>query len=150
MPGFIPPETRIRDAEGNLETKIIETTSKLNWGKFMLCRFDAEWRARSAVSGLGMSLLREIGWGPQHLWVLDLQTGEGAFFLPHRNGSAKAELNRKHRIWVCPMFESFLEWLYQQDLTDLQALPALVELSHAEFALYGYRREGVPESEPKG
>lgn len=123
-----------------METKIIEATNQLNWGKFMLCRFDTEWRARSAVSGLNAPLLREIGWSPNHLWVLDLQTGEGAFFLPQRNGSAKAELNGKHRIWVCPMFEPFLEWLYQQDLTDLQALPQLVELPHAEFALYGYRR----------
>jgi hypothetical protein len=122
-----------------VQTKIIETTNRLNWGKFLLCRLDDEWSARSAVSGSRMPLLREIGWSPEHLWVLDLQTGEGAFFLPGRH--AKADLNR-HKIWVCPMFEPFLEWLYQQDLADLDALPALVEL-HAEFAFYGYRRTGA-------
>lgn len=142
-----------------METKIIETTNQLNWGKFLLGRFDTEWRIRSSVSAaqreedrkrlaevglespfLQMPLLREIGWGPDHLWVLDLQTGEGAYFFPHPSRNAKHELN-KHKIWVCPMFEPFLQWVYQQDLRDLQALPAMIELD-CEFSMRGYRRTG--------
>jgi hypothetical protein len=44
------------------------------------------------------------------------------------------------------MFGPFLEWLYKQDLTDLSALPAVVELPEAEFAFCGYRRPG-PQGE---
>lgn len=125
-----------------MKTKIIECTNgPLNWGKFMLMRPDTEWRYRSAVSGSTSPLLREIGWGPDHLWALDLQTGEGAFFLPGKNRRAKYELD-KHRIWVCPLFEPFLQWVYEQDLTDLDALPALVDLPEAAFAFRGYRRSG--------
>lgn len=40
------------------------------------------------------------------------------------------------------MAEPFVEWLYQQDLTDLDALPRYVEFPDAEFALAGYRRPG--------
>jgi hypothetical protein len=40
------------------------------------------------------------------------------------------------------MFEPFLEWLYAQDLSDLGALPRLVELPDAEFSFSGYRRSG--------
>lgn len=86
-------------------------------------------------------LLAQLGWGPEHLWVLDLQTGEGAYFRP--GGYAKADLDR-HKIWVCPMFEPFLTWLYKQDLSDLDALPAGVELTEDEApsAMHGYRRGG--------
>jgi hypothetical protein len=121
-----------------MHTKIIEATNGFNWGKFLLARFDEqEWGYHSAVAGT--PLLHEIGWGLGHLWVLDLQTGEGGYF--RLGGLARADLN-KHKIWVCPMFEPFLEWLYQQPDTDFAKLPALVELPHAESALYGYRRQG--------
>lgn len=124
-------------------TKIIEATNEFNWGKFMIAQFDAqEMSRRSTISGSQQSLIREIGKGPGGLWVLDLQTGEGAFFYPR--GLARADLN-KHKIWVCPMFEPFLEWLYQQDITDLSALPDLVQLPKAESALWGYRRPGSDE-----
>lgn len=111
-----------------------------NWGKFAVGRPDEEWDWRSAADSLDVPLLRLLGWGPDHLWVFDLQTGEGAFFRPA--GYAAADLE-KHRIWVCPLFEPFLEWLYKQDLTDLGALPRLVELPDAEFAFSGYRRSGL-------
>lgn len=122
-------------------SRIIEVTNGPNWGKFMVARFDAdEWRRRCALGdAFEGALLRELGWSQDHVWVLDLQTGEGALFRP--GGLARADLN-KHRIWVCPMFEPFLVWLYQQNLLDLSALPALVELPEAEFALHGYRRPG--------
>ena len=128
-----------------METKIIEASSVdqhgqgCNWGKFMLGRLDHEWGATSGVDS--SMLLRGRGWTPKHLWVVDLQTGEGAFFMP--GGLAKADLD-KRRIWVCPLFEPFLNWVYQQDLTDLSALPDTVEFStkDAPFDLRGYRRPG--------
>ena len=104
---------------------------------------DEEWSLRTAMypdmpEGR-MPLLRSLGWGPEFLWVLDLQTGEGAFFKP--GGYAKADLD-KHQIWVCPLFEPFLGWLYKQDLKDITALPRTVELPFAPFAMHGYRRPG--------
>ena len=73
-------------------------------------------------------------------YKLRLQTGEGAMFRP--GGSPAADLD-KHAVWVCPLFQPFLAWLYEQDLTDLDALPAHVELPDAEFAFAGYRRPGL-------
>ena len=113
-----------------------------NWGKFFCGRFtEEEWGRPSIVTpGFG-SLLNQVGWTPKHILVFDIQTGEGAIFYP--GGLASADLN-KHKIWVCPMFEPFLNWLYEQDLTDLDKLPGKVEFEHseAEFELRGYRRPG--------
>ncbi len=128
-----------------MQTKIIEATSPGNWGKFMLGRFDTEWDHRGTVDPHEYSFLRARGWDHRHLWVMDLQTGEGALFIP--GGHARNDLN-SHKIWVCPLFEPFLTWLYQQDLTDLDALPDLVELLHAPFAWSGYRRPGPEPQEP--
>jgi hypothetical protein len=130
-----------------MQTRIIEATQKAdegpNWGKFCVARFDTEWAQPSAIGYPGLGLLDQCGWSRKHLWVLDCQTGEGAFFKP--GGYAQYDLNEKHKIWVCPLFEPFLEWLYEQDLSDLNALPDLVELSGAPAALSGYRRPG-PET----
>lgn len=124
-----------------MQTKIIEVENGFNWGKFLLMRFDAEWAYRSAVDAL--PLLATRGWCPEHLWVMDLQTGEGACFRP--GGLASGDLN-SHAIWVCPMFEPFLEWLYKQDLSDLGKLPQLVSFTPEETrqhtSLKGYRRPG--------
>ncbi len=124
-----------------MRTRLFEVTNGFNWGKFMVGRWDVEWGVQSVVSPVpSMPLLRQCGgWDHRALVVFDLQTGEGAKFVP--GGLARADLN-KHRIWVCPMFEPFLEWLYVQDLTDLDALPQLVELFDAPSAFHGYRREG--------
>jgi len=120
-------------------TKFIEVTNnEANWGKFLLLRFDHEWEIESAIEP-GSRLLPRLGWSKDHLWVLDLQTGEGIFIRP--GGLASADLE-KHAVWVCPMYEPFLEWLYQQDLTDLTKLPAKLNLKDAPFALRGYRRPG--------
>jgi hypothetical protein len=125
-------------------TKLVELTDLFNWGKFMACRFDEkEWAARSRVDGL--PLLSHRGWTPQHVFVIDLQTGEGGMFFPA--GHAKSDLE-KHRIWVCPMFEVFLGWLYDhpKHWKDIATLPDLIELSSEETrghnALYGHRRSG--------
>ncbi len=126
-----------------METKFIEATNgPYNWGKFMLGRFTPEeWAQRSKVDK--GSMLGGRGWDHKHLLVLDLQTGEGTVFRP--GGSAKADLN-KHKIWVCPLYEPFLNWLYKQDLTDLAALPDEVtfNLTEAPFEMSGYRRKGPP------
>lgn len=124
-----------------MRTKIIEVTNgPRNWGKMLVGKMDTEWSVRSQVDP-GSTLLRQCGWSPEHVWVLDLQTGEGAFF--RQGGHAGADL-QKHKIWVCPMYEPFLTWLYQQDLSDLDALPALVDfdVADAPFSFAGYRRPG--------
>jgi hypothetical protein len=126
-------------------TKIIEVTNdKFNWGKFILLRPMSEWARISVFAEPGSTrpLLLERGWTPEHIWVLDLETGEGACFRP--GGVASADLN-KHRIWVCPMFEPFLEWLYVQDLTNLGNLPDSLNLPGAAAALYGHRRTGCQQ-----
>lgn len=127
-----------------MKTKFIEVTNeKQNWGKFMVGRFtDEEWKYRSAIDTL--LLIPARGWDSRHILVLDLQTGEGAMFMP--GGHAAADLH-KHQVWVCPMFEPFLNWLYKQDLSDLDKLPPLVEFSlkEAPFEMSGYRRPGPVE-----
>lgn len=121
-----------------MKTKFIEVTNNnQNWGKFLLFRFDNEFEYKSSITG--KSLLNEVGWNKQNIFVLDLQTGEGARFKPGGNSEFDLE---KHKIWVCPMFSPFLEWLYLQDVSDLSALPSFLDLPNAEFALSGYRRKG--------
>lgn len=131
-----------------MKTKIIEGVQDLkspgNWGKFLLGVPDTEWRYESRIDpDPSWPLLRKVGWTAEHLWVLDLQTGEGAFFRP--GGLARADLD-KHRIWVCPLFEPFLEWLYAQYREnpglDIGELPDVAELPDAPFELAGYRRPG--------
>lgn len=126
-----------------MNTRFIEATSPGNWGKFLLGRFtQAEWARSSLVAGdADHALLRLRGWSPHHLLVVDLETGEGAMFAPSPSASPTADLE-KHAIWVCPLFEPFLTWLYQQDLRDLETLPDVVELPNAPFAFAGYRRPG--------
>jgi hypothetical protein len=129
-----------------MKTKIIEANNgPRNWGRFLVGRFDSEWSQRTAIEGaLSTGLLaNHCGWTERHLLVLDLATGEGAVF--KHGGYARADLNRRHRIWVCPLFEPFLAWLYQQDVTDLEALPAMVTLTDAPFEMQGYRRQGGPD-----
>jgi len=132
-----------------MKTRVVELTDGFNWGKFLVAKFDeAEWSVRSAVDG--QRLLRGRGWSERHLFILDLQTGEGAIFLP--GGQPKADLD-KHAVWVCPMFELFLGWLYARPRhwDDLGSLPALVELTQEETrghsALWGYRRPGPDQAE---
>lgn len=131
-----------------------EVTNTFNWGKFAVGQFEgSEWSYQSVVEnddmGVSTSLLRGRGWSPDHLWVMDLQTGEAALFMA--GGNAHADLDR-HKIWVCPMFEPFLAWLYKQDLRCLDALPPHVEFTEAEApsAMQGYRRPGPKLEDPEG
>lgn len=117
-----------------------------NWGKFQLETYTKEeWGYLSRVQPpeMSMGLLRACGWGESIIWVKDLQTGEGACFTPR--GNARADL-RKHKIWVCPMFEPFLVWLYSHPEyhRDITQVPDRVELSYDEAPpeSRGYRRPG--------
>lgn len=158
-----------------MRTRFVEATQGVedgfNHGKFMVGLFSfSEWHRPSEIvrryaelrTGPLLNdlhvprLLRRCGWTEQHALVLDLQTGEGAMFFP--SGSASADLD-KHKVWVCPMFEPFLSWLYEHvrehgwepdaerplDPVWFVRLPEVVELPGAEGALYGYRRGG-PEA----
>jgi hypothetical protein len=127
---------------------IVELTDRFNWGKFLVARFDEqEWARRSLVDGQPL-LSGQCGWTTQHILVLDLQTGEGAMFRP--SGLASADLE-KHRVWVCPMFEVFLGWLYDhpEHWADILTLPPLIELdpekTRGHNAIYGHRRAGPPQ-----
>ena len=124
-----------------MKTKIIEATdaTEFNWGKFLVGQFDVEWEVPSAISGR-KSLLVERGWHKKNILVLDLEAREGAVFMP--GGLAAADL-ATHKVYVCPMFEPFLEWLYKQDLSDIDNLPSCVNLGKVPTAMYGYRRPGI-------
>lgn len=129
-----------------MKTRIIEATHGPlgNWGRFMVGRFDtAEWEPLSKVAN-GQRVMRTAGRNPlRDVLVLDLVTGEGAIFA--LGGLASADLH-KHQVWVCPLFEPFLTWLYGQCQApeDIDALPPLVTLTFEEapFAVHGYRRPG--------
>lgn len=126
-----------------MQRRLFEATNGLNWGKFLVCRFSDEWAVKSALDG--KPLIRSRGWGSDHLLVVDLQTGEGALLPARPGGCPHADLE-KRRIWVCPMMQPFLEWLYRQDVDALLTCPlaesTLVDLPSAgDFA--GYRRPGI-------
>lgn len=125
-------------------TKIVEATNgPNNWGKFLLARHDTtEWNHQSHVDP-GVHLIPSLGPHPNDIWVLDLQTGEGARFTPRPHAHASGDLD-KHRVWVCPLFEPFLAWLYERNLTDLTTLPDHVDLTPAPAMMFGYRRPGPP------
>lgn len=118
-----------------------------NWGKFMVGVLDeGELAYQSQVDPPARSLLDACGWDTRHrVWVFDLQTGEGCYV--KLGGYAHADLE-KHRVWVCPLFEPWLAWLYEQvlehggDLGCIPGLPRLVDLPDAAFAFAGYRRPG--------
>ena len=128
-----------------MKTKIIEATNNRNYGKFLVGRFDSEWERKAAVGDPGNRyiLLAQEGWGREHFLVLDLATGEGAIF--KHGGFASADLD-KHKVWVCPLFEPFLQWLYKQKLEDMpEGLPDVVEIAlDMPLQFSGYRRKGGP------
>ena len=131
-----------------MELKIIEAghgPGRGNYGKFGVGLYtDAEWTEPGLYPGNESSqLLRSLGWTAEHVWLFDLQTGEGAKFV--LGGFARADLNKK-QIWVCPLFEPFLGWLYQfyrdHPYDWWERLPRTIDFPAAPFAMYGYRRPG--------
>jgi hypothetical protein len=143
-----------------VKTKIIEVVeaSGFNYGKFLVGQFDHEWERTQLVSSpelLAMTrpLLPVIGISSGVLFVMDLQTGEGALFRPFfdLDGIYAHRDLEKHQIWCCPMYEPFLKWLYRQlprDLENIAELPDLVDLGDVPTAFRGYRREGPKEAKP--
>lgn len=128
-----------------MKTAFVEATqpSNFNHGKFLVGVFEPdEWARLTTLGMAGVALLDYTGWTREHIYVLDLATGEGAIFKP--GGFAKADLN-KHKIWVCPMFEPFLTWLYRfirdNPANWFSVLPSELEIE-AEASMYGYRRAG--------
>lgn len=82
-----------------MHTKMIEATNgPRNWGKFMVGWMSREeWEHDSQVDG--RPLLLGGGWTKDHVWVLDLQTGEGGMFL--LGGLASPDLSQT-RLRVSP------------------------------------------------
>lgn len=124
-------------------TRMVEVTNgPANWGKFMVGVFDATDITRPSLvdTESRRPLLQLIGFSPSAttVMVMDLQTSEGALF--KLGGSAGADLN-KHRVWVCPMFEPFLAWLYA-NWRGIENLPPFIDLPDAPFSMTGYRRPG--------
>ena len=119
-----------------MNTRIVEATNGANWGKFLIGWFDlVEWARHSAIvpgdHDLSQhSLLSLGGWSPEHFLLVDLDTGEGRLFR-HR-GLADQDVANKH-VSVGPMFEPFLQWIYNQPLEDVRSLnlPKLVTLPGA-------------------
>lgn len=133
-----------------MRSKFLEATNgPNNWGKFLISVFEPEEWGHLSIIDPGRPLLRAIGWSHQlpNAYILDLQTREGAVF--NLAGHAPADL-QKHKIWVCPLFEPMLCWLYvrYREIGGgwFDTLPVHVDLPDAAFALYGYRRTG-PEKE---
>lgn len=140
-----------------MRTTIVEATTgpQGNHGKFLVGCFDTEWSYFSVLKSPMRAVLEHEGWTADHLLVLDLATGEAALFRP--GGSARDDLD-KHGIWVCPMYEGFLVWLWDRynywvhetrgtivgPADFLKSLPSLVHLTfdEAPFSWTGYRRSG--------
>lgn len=128
-----------------MRTYLFEATNGVNWGKFIVGIHDVEWGwCSTAEPDGGRTILNTQGWTSQHIWVFDMATGEGALFW--HGGYARNDLN-KHRIHVCILFEGFLEWLYRQDIRDIEKLPRLVHLPHVEPGVWGYRRPGTADNQ---
>lgn len=128
-----------------MRTYLFEATNGVNWGKFIVGVLDTEWSwSSSAEPDAARRLLHTQGWSGRHIWVLDIATGEGALF--HHGGYARGDLNR-HRIHVCLLFEAFLTWLYEQDISDIESLPRLIRVPDVEPGMHGYRRPGPSEGE---
>jgi len=133
-----------------LKTRIFEAESIEDglWGKFLVGVFDAEWSRRSSVritdsfptlrDGFdrleaeegqhprqGPPLLWNLGWGKDHILVVDLSVGNGAIF---RSGGAVLADVKKKAIYFCALFTDFLTWLYDQDLEQLDELPDKIVL----------------------
>jgi hypothetical protein len=130
----------------------------MNHGKFLLARLTpGEQRTPTALPGYEDQHLPLMTFGGlrrfhrEFTLVLDLQTGEGATFtLDGTADNATYDLER-HKIWICPLYEPFLRWLYDQrqwarGAGNLSDVPAYVELPDAPGAFAGRRRPG-PEGE---
>lgn len=127
-----------------MKYKFVEATQSdhFNYGKFMVSSFDEDDFAYQSKIVENHSLLIVCGWEiNRFLMVTDLQTGEGAIFLVRKGASVKMDLEN-HKIWVCPMYEPFLQWLYDYYDGNIDNIPSYLEIE-AEAFIYGYRRPGT-------
>lgn len=132
-------------------SKMVEVSDQVNWAKLMVSQFDNDELAyKSRVDTEAKSLLEAVAarrkeyWGEaqQKRLVVDLQTDEGAWFLPHPERDPKVDLDR-HQIWVCPLFYPFLQWLYRTNPVHVSGIPDVVELDPDDVIKFqGYRRPG--------
>ncbi len=136
-----------------MDTKFVEAghgPDGGNWGKFLVGRYTEDELAEPAqFPGCEGSrrLVNLGGPGRQDIWVLDLQTGEGARFPIEfvRDVDVHHQLN-KHRIWVCPLYEPFVAFLFgyigNHQRTWWDTLPRTVEMPTAGIVVFGRRRPG--------
>lgn len=125
-----------------VSTKIIEAATSINWGRFLLQRFEEkEWSYESCFFRTSLWTGTPPPPPPTALWVLDLITGEGALF---DLAKPLEEQLAQHQVWVCVLFEPFLAWLEARfrQASSLDAfwegLPAGVQVSAAPEVI-GYR-----------
>ena len=120
-----------------MKTRIIEATSdQIFWSTFLVGVFDMERRYKSCVDG--SMVLRS--YSPRDIFILDIQTREGAVFAPH--GLADVDIERT-AIYTGPLFKAFLHWIRAQfrEGLSLNDLPKHVEVPLTE-AQEAQRQEG--------
>jgi hypothetical protein len=116
-------------------TKIIEGSDGGAYGKWLVGQLDEHERSRKTslpgyegnASIWTFAGARRFGADPGAVFVLDLQTGQGAVFNPTTSSSPDYDLDQAN-IWVCPLFRDFFRWLYTQDLADVTQLPNFIDL----------------------
>ncbi len=120
-----------------------------NWGKFAVGRWTVqELGEKTQFPGCeGQRIASLHGWGGDHVWLFDLQTGESARF--YINNPVPVDVRsqlKNHQIWVCPMFEPFMVWLWSHIRLNpswWDTLPRTVELpADTPFEVAGFRRPG--------
>ncbi len=130
-----------------MKTKIIEVQheSRFYWGKFLIGVFSKEWDRQSIIDPQEKTLLRQLGWGPDHILIIDLSVGHGMVF---KFGGSPVYDVLKKGIYVCPMFTPFLVWAYEniRHDTDFDELPDAIELKDEDVEQYLHVWEKLKES----
>lgn len=122
-----------------MKTRIFEATNGAAYGKFLVGRFDEEWKYTPQIEPdySHQRLLHREGWGPKHFMLLDLSSpGNGSIF--HHNPLGMAENDvEKRGLPFCLLYTEFLQWIYQQKLEEFDEWPAVVE-----FELFPHKGGG--------
>ncbi len=117
-----------------MKTRIFEATNGAAYGKFLVGRFDEEWRRFPQVedenyAGVwpGVPLLRREGWEADCFLLLDLSNpGVGAIFVHNPHSVAEADVE-KLGLSICWLYTDFLKWVYQQKLDEFDQWPSMVK-----------------------
>ena len=137
-----------------MKTYIFEATDGSFYGKFLVGIYDDEWDRRAeieeaailsakhvvlaALLGAEMALsdinrparlLHQEGWwGRDYFLLQDLSApGNGSIFSCAPTSYADADVAEKN-MTVCYLFVPFLQWIREQGLENLDALPRVVKL----------------------